>query len=263
MGHVKTCADPTLDINEICGSDYSSNEAFGTSASADNCNGEAWDWAAGDSIYNEAGEVRRGGGDSLGYGYDVYRLVECHAPPMPPSSPPPLPAPPATCVDTKSHCTKGYEYYCTAADWFRRECPNFCDGLGFDACTEACTDEDHMCYTLNGQNVCSILTPYTMDLFGYDFCQVGCVRQACPEECNGSDACPAASAAAAARTTQAAAASSKKVTKEQLVTSKLRVSKEQAPQKSLWCEASCAQSGLSLAASCKLSNCKDCKGCAK
>jgi hypothetical protein len=264
MSHVKTCADPTLEINEDCGSDYSSNEAFGTDASADNCNGEAWDSGAG-AATDEAGEARRGGGDSLGHGYDVYRLFECHAPPMPPSSPPPLPASPATCVDTKSHCAPGYDHYCQIANWFRRECPDFCDSRGYDACTEACTDEDYMCYTLNGRNDCGMLTPQTAALFGYDFCQVGCVRNACPQECGGSDACPAASAAAAARTTKAAAASSKKVTKEQLATSKLRVSKTEAPKKSLWCEASCAQSGLDLGlvASCELSSCKDCKGCAK
>jgi len=149
-----------------------------------------------------------------------------------------------------------------ARNSFRRECPDFCEGHGYDACAEACTDEDYMCYTLNGQNDCSVLTPETFDLFGYDFCQVGCVANACPQECGGSEACPAASAAAAARTSKAAAASTKKATKQQAM-SKLRVSKKDVPQKSRWCEPSCKQSGLSLAATCELSNCKDCKGCAK
>jgi len=261
MGHVKTCADPDLGMNELCGSDWASNEAFGTDASADNCNGEAWE-NTGEADRDEDGNLRRGGGQSLGYGYDVYRMVECHAPPMPPSTPPPPPASPATCVDTQYHCAPGYDWYCEHATWFRRECPDFCEGHGYDACAEACTDEDYMCYTLNGQNDCSVLTPETFDLFGYDFCQVGCVANACPQECGGSEACPAASAAAAARTSKTAAASTKKATKQQAM-SKLRVSKKDVPQKSRWCEPSCKQSGLSLAATCELSNCKDCKGCAK
>ena len=261
MSHVKTCADPTLGMNELCGSDWASNEAFGTSASADNCNGEQWDYSdAAGPDKNQDGETRRGGGDSMGMGYDVYRLVECHAPPMPPSTPPPPPASPATCQDTKAHCSPGYEHYCGFAAWYRRQCPDFCENNGYDACAEACANEDYMCYTLNGQNDCSVLTPATTALFGYDFCQVGCVRNACPQECGGSDACPAASAAAAARTSKAAKVT--KVTKQQAMKN-LHVSKVDVPQKSRWCEASCAQSGLGLVATCELSNCKDCKGCAK
>merc|ERR1719272_996767 len=71
-------------MNELCGSDWASNEAFGTSASADNCNGEQWDYSdAAGPDKNQDGETRRGGGDSMGMGYDVYRLVECHPPPVP------------------------------------------------------------------------------------------------------------------------------------------------------------------------------------
>jgi len=260
MNHIKTCADPSLGVNELCKAVSSSNTAYGTSYDANNCNGEQW--VDGGSSTNEAGETRRGGGESLGHGYDVYRLFECHAPPMPPSAPPPVPSAPARCVDTQADCAPGYNHYCGAASWFRRQCPVFCDSLGYDACTEACTDLPSMCYTLNGRNDCGVLTPETAALFGQDFCEYSCVRNDCPHTCStttatravgGSDACPASSAAA----------SSKKATKEQLATSKLRVSEEDVVKKSFWCDASCAQSGLSLASTCEQSNCRDCKGCAK
>ena len=138
-------------------------------------------------------------------------------------------------------------------------CYNDCE-RGDDPCFAACTDQATMCYTLNGRNDCGMLTPETAALFGQDFCDFSCVRNDCPHACShatatwtgGSEACPAS-----------AAASSKKATKEQLATSKLRVSEEEVVKKSFWCDASCAQSGLSLASTCERSNCRDCKGCAK
>ena len=121
-----------------------------------------------------------------------------------------------------------------------------------------------MCYTLNGRNDCGMLTPETTALFGQDFCEYSCVRNDCPHACSHATAAMPSGGSEACPVTSSAAASSTKATKEQLATSsKLRVSEEEVVKKSFWCDASCAQSGLSLASTCERSNCRDCKGCAK
>ena len=241
ISNIKLCAAADLEPYELCRANYASHSAYNTDSNADNCN-----------------EAQTG--------YDVYRSVDCYAPPALPPSPSPPPSSPAVCADTRYFCSAGYEWYCTGSGygWFPRACPVFCN-----SCEAACSNEATMCLSLNGDNSCEALTPANAALYGQDFCTHSCVSGSCPHSCGGNTACPGTATATTAFATttaaaalNAAAAPSQQNIKEQFEEYKLRVSAEVQP-KVLRCEESCAQSGLvrDPVQLCEMNQCKDCKVC--